>query len=57
MPEDIKWRIKFLAYALRDLHSPDAMEAFEEDESCGLMCFLHDIADMICPPDEKGGVA
>jgi hypothetical protein len=43
LPEGITWRIKFLAAAAGRLHT----EALIEDESCGFMYLLYDIADMI----------
>ena len=53
--EEIKWRIKFLATVLNYLYKMDSR--LDEDECSGLMFLLYDIADMICPPGEKGGEA
>jgi hypothetical protein len=50
-PNEIRWRLKFLAVVLGSLHEIEAI--LEEDECYGLMCLLNDIADMVCPPEAK----
>jgi hypothetical protein len=45
LPEEIQWRIKFLAAVAGGLHSSETV--LGEDECCGLMSLLNDIADMI----------
>ena len=49
--EEISWRIKFLATVVCHLHKFEI--PLTEDERCGFMHFLYDIAGMICPEEEK----
>ena len=51
--ETVAWRLRFLAAVAGYLHKANP----NEQECCGLMWILYDIADMIDPPATKDGDA